>query len=337
MQFSSQISLQGFNTFGVNAKAKEFIQIKHENELQPLCDYLNLSGSPHLIIGGGSNLLLTKDFNGLVIINQLKGIKLIDESPSYYLIEAKSGEIWHDFVMHCLDKGYNGLENLSLIPGTVGASPIQNIGAYGAEAKDFIDSVQYIHLPTGKIITISNQDCQFSYRDSIFKQQLSGQYFILSVQFKLQKKYTLNTQYGAIQDALQKQGVLTPTAKAISQAVCSIRSNKLPDPKLIGNAGSFFKNPVVSKEQFELLLQNFPNMVAYPDKNGKKLAAGWLIEQTGWKGKCIGNVKVHQDQALVITNTGSATGLEILNFSQNIIDEVQAKFGVHLNREVVVV
>ncbi len=337
MQFSSQISLQGFNTLGVQAKAKKFIQIKNENELQPLCEYLNLSDSPHLIIGGGSNLLLTKDFDGLVIINQIKGIKLIDVSPNHYLIEANSGEIWHDFVIYCLDKGYNGLENLSLIPGTVGASPIQNIGAYGAEAKDFIDSVKYLHLPTGKIITITNQECQFSYRDSIFKKHLSGQYFILSVQFKLQKQYALNTHYGAIQDALQKQGVIAPSAKAISEAVCGIRSNKLPDPKVIGNAGSFFKNPVVSKEQFELLLQNFPNMVAYPDKNGKKLAAGWLIEQTGWKGKSIGNVKVHQEQALVITNLGSATGLEILNFSQKIIEDVQAKFGVHLDREVVVV
>ena len=192
-------------------------------------------------------------------------------------------------------------------------------------------------MPTGKIITITNQECQFSYRDSIFKKHLSGQYFILSVQFKLQKQYALNTHYGAIQDALQKQGVIAPSAKAISEAVCGIRSNKLPDPKVIGNAGSFFKNPVVSKEQFELLLQNFPNMVAYPDKNGKKLAAGWLIEQTGWKGKSIGNVKVHQEQALVITNLGSATGLEILNFSQKIIEDVQAKFGVHLDREVVVV
>ncbi|MBN9336757.1 MAG: UDP-N-acetylmuramate dehydrogenase, partial [Chryseobacterium sp.] len=284
----------------------------------------------------GSNILLTKDFDGLVIRLNLKGIteKIIDDNQ--VLVTAKAGENWHQFVMYCLDKNYGGLENLSLIPGNVGTSPMQNIGAYGTEIKDVFESCKVLNLETLELETLNSGQCQFGYRDSIFKQEGKGKYVILEVTFRLTRKdHKIDVEYGAIQSELAKMGISNPTIQDVSKAVINIRQSKLPDPKVIGNAGSFFKNPTISASQFENLKQNFENIPGYPNGDFVKVPAGWLIEQAGWKGKQIGNVASNQLQALVIINaTGNATGQEIFDFSTMIIDSVKEKFGIELEREV---
>ena len=330
------ISLKPYNTFGVDVKSKYFAEVRSLEELIETLKFSNSKKLPLLFLGGGSNILLTKDFEGIVIHLNLKGIheEIINENE--VLVTAKAGENWHQFVMFCLDKNYGGLENLSLIPGNVGTSPIQNIGAYGTEIKDIFENCKVLNLEKLQIETFNLEQCKFGYRDSIFKKEGKGKYVILEVTFRLTRKnHKIDVEYGAIQSELEKMGITNPTIQDVSKAVISIRQSKLPDPKVIGNAGSFFKNPTIPISQFKALKQKFENIPGYPNGDFVKVPAGWLIEQAGWKGKQIGNVASNQLQALVIINaTGTATGKEIFDFSTMIIDSVKEKFGIELEREV---
>lgn len=329
-------SLKPYNTFGVEAKAKYFIEINNVEALKDALSFSKEKSLPLLLLGGGSNILLTKDFDGLAIKLNLKGISENILNENEVLITAKAGENWHEFVMYCLKKNYGGLENLSLIPGNVGTSPMQNIGAYGTEIKDVFVNCLVLDLETLEIKTFDLEECRFGYRDSIFKQEGKGRYIILEVTFKLtQKDHLIKTEYGAITAELAHLGITHPTIQDVSQAVINIRQSKLPDPKQIGNAGSFFKNPTIPLAQFEELKQKFENIQGYPNGNVVKVPAGWLIEQCGWKGKQIGNVASHKLQSLVIVNaTGDATGKQIFDFSTEIINSVKEKFGIELEREV---
>lgn len=329
-------SLKPFNTFGVEAKAKYFVEV---NTVEELTETLKLSHTqtlPLLFLGGGSNILFTKDFDGLAIQLNLKGISEKFLNENQVLVTAKAGENWHEFVMFCLNKNYGGLENLSLIPGNVGTSPMQNIGAYGTEIKDHFVSCKVLNLQTLEVETFDLEKCRFGYRDSIFKQEGKNKYVILEVSFKLTtQNHTIKTEYGAIKSELENLGITNPTIQDVSKAVINIRQSKLPDPKKIGNAGSFFKNPTIPLAQFEDLKLKFDNIQGYPNGDFVKVPAGWLIEQCGWKGKQIGNVASHQLQSLVIINaTGEASGKEIFGFSTLIIDSVKEKFGIELEREV---
>jgi UDP-N-acetylmuramate dehydrogenase len=329
-------SLKPYNTFGLEANARYFAEVNSVKELIETLKHSNTQTLPILFLGGGSNLLLTKDFEGLAIQLNLKGISEEIINDNEILVTAKAGENWHEFVMFCLNKNYGGLENLSLIPGNVGTSPMQNIGAYGTEIKDVFAQCKVLNLETLEVETLNAEQCRFGYRDSIFKQEGKGKYVILEVTFKLTtKNHLIKTEYGAIQSELQNLGIENPTIQDISQAVINIRQSKLPDPKVIGNAGSFFKNPTIPLTQFEELKQKFDNIQGYPNGDSVKVPAGWLIEQCGWKGKQIGNVASHKLQSLVIINaTGNATGKEIFDFSTMIIESVKEKFGIELEREV---
>jgi len=329
-------SLKPFNTFGVEAKAKYFVEVNTVEELIETLKHSNTQTLPLLFLGGGSNILFTKDFEGLAIQLNLKGISEEFLNENEVLVTAKAGENWHEFVMYCLGKNYGGLENLSLIPGNVGTSPMQNIGAYGTEIKDHFVSCKVLNLQTLEVENFDLAKCRFGYRDSIFKQEGKNQYVILEVSFKLTtQNHAIKTEYGAIKSELENLGIINPTIQDVSKAVINIRQSKLPDPKKIGNAGSFFKNPTIPLAQFEELKSNFENIQGYPNGNFVKVPAGWLIEQCGWKGKQIGNVASHQLQSLVIINaTGNASGKEIFDFSALIIDSVKEKFGIELEREV---
>lgn len=330
------VSLKPYNTFGVDVSASYFAEV---NSVEELIETLKLSKTktlPLLFLGGGSNILFTKDFEGLAIRLSLKGITEESIDDNQILVTAKAGENLHQFVMFCLEKNYGGLENLSLIPGNVGTSPMQNIGAYGTEIKDVFESCKVLNLETLEIETFDLEKCRFGYRDSIFKQEGKGKYVILEVTFKLTTKlHRIDVEYGAIQSELEKLGIINPTIQDVSKAVINIRQSKLPDPKVIGNAGSFFKNPTIPLSQYENLKLKFDNIPGYPNGEFVKVPAGWLIEQSGWKGKQIGNVASHKLQALVIINaTGNATGKEIFDFSTEIINSVKEKFGIELEREV---
>jgi len=329
-------SLQPYNTFGVNAKARYFTEIHTVEELKEALNFSDAKGLPLLFLGGGSNILFTRDFDGLVIQLNLKGISLQPLNENEMLVTAKSGENWHEFVMFCLDKNLGGLENLSLIPGNVGTSPMQNIGAYGTEIKDIFDRCTILNLETLETEVFDLEKCRFGYRDSIFKQEGKGKYIILDVTFRLTTQiHSIRTEYGAIKTELEKSGIENPTIQEVSVAVISIRQSKLPDPKETGNAGSFFKNPTIPLTQFEALQQQFETIPGYPNGDSVKVPAGWLIEQCGWKGKQTGNVASHKLQALVIVNaTGKASGKEIFDFSTEIINSVKEKFGIELEREV---
>jgi len=329
-------SLKSYNTFGVDVKAKYFTEAETIEELKNAVNYSKDHGLSVLFLGGGSNILFTKDFNGLAIKLSLKGISEEDLNENEVLVTAKAGENWHEFVMYSLEHNYGGLENLSLIPGNVGTSPMQNIGAYGTEIKDVFVSCTVLDLENLELRIFDLGECRFGYRDSIFKQEGKGRYVILEVTFKLTKKdHHIKTEYGAIKTELENLGITHPTIQDISKAVINIRQSKLPDPKVTGNAGSFFKNPTIPLTQFEDLKQNFESIPGYPNGDSVKVPAGWLIEQCGWKGKQIGNVASHQLQALVIVNaTGNATGKEIYDFSTEIISSVKEKFGIDLEREV---
>lgn len=330
------ISLKPYNTFGVDINAKYFIEVQTIEELKDAVNYSKDHALQVLFLGGGSNILFTKDFDGLAIKLSLKGIDEKDISENEILVTAKAGENWHEFVMYTLEKNYGGLENLSLIPGNVGTSPMQNIGAYGTEIKDIFISCTVLDLTDLELKTFSLEQCHFGYRDSIFKQEGKGRYVILEVSFKLTKKdHHIKTEYGAIKTELENSAITHPTIQDVSKAVINIRQSKLPDPKETGNAGSFFKNPTIPLAQFEDLKLRFENIPGYPNGDVVKVPAGWLIEQCGWKGKQIGNVASHKLQALVIVNmTGNATGKEIFDFSTAIISSVQEKFGIELEREV---
>ncbi|MBN8718295.1 MAG: UDP-N-acetylmuramate dehydrogenase [Sediminibacterium magnilacihabitans] len=333
MQISQHLSLKPYNSFAIDVKAKYFAAFESVMVLEEL-----LSAAGHeqmLVLGGGSNILFTGDFNGWVLKNECKGIRLIDEDDNYFYVKAAAGENWHQFVMHCIAQGYAGVENLSLIPGNVGASPMQNIGAYGVEIKDVFHELEAFHREERKLVTFTLADCSFGYRESVFKNKYKDQFIILNVTFRLRKKPVFNTSYGAIEQELEKMGVQERSIKAISEAVIHIRRSKLPDPAETGNAGSFFKNPTIPTLQFEQLQQSFPTIVGYPAGAGQtKVAAGWLIEQCGWKGYRKGDAGCHARQALVLVNYGNATGAEIVQLSTDIINSVQEEFGIHLEREV---
>ncbi len=329
------INIKPYNTFGINVIANDLKIIQNIEDLKPI--FNQLKGSNFLIIGGGSNVLFTNDtYKGTIILNNLKGIEIVSETEEEVIVKGLSGEVWHEFVLYCIDKGYAGIENLSLIPGSVGASPMQNIGAYGSEIKDTFYTLEAYHIETGEIHIFDNESCEFGYRESVFKRKLKNQYFITSVSFKLKKKnYALNASYGAITSELEKNNISTPTIKDISNAVIAIRQSKLPNPKEIGNAGSFFKNPVVSNSIIEKIKVDYPNVSVYPvDEENSKVAAGWLIEQAGWKGKTLDNFGVHKLQALVLVNYGGATGKQIYDLSTQIIEDIKSKFGIELEREV---
>ncbi|WP_343685910.1 UDP-N-acetylmuramate dehydrogenase [Chryseobacterium gleum] len=329
-------SLKPYNTFGVDARARYFTEVNTIDELKEALIFAKNQSLQLLFLGGGSNILLTKDFEGLAIRLNLKGISEESINENEVWVTAKAGENWHEFVMYCLEKNYGGLENLSLIPGNVGTSPMQNIGAYGTEIKDIFISCQVLDLQNYALTTFNLEQCRFGYRDSVFKQEGKGRYVILEVTFNLtQKNHHIKTEYGAIQSELENLGIENPTIQDVSRAVINIRQSKLPDPKEIGNAGSFFKNPTIPLAQFEALKQKFENIQGYTNGDMVKVPAGWLIEQCGWKGKQIGNVASHKLQSLVIINaTGNATGKEIFDFSTEIINSVKEKFGIELEREV---
>lgn len=335
MIISSNISLKPYNTFGIDASAKFFTSIQSIENIKELLQSTEYKNNNHLILGGGSNMLLTQNVDAIVVKNNLKGIEIVKETEDSVFVKCAGGEVWHEFVMWCIDKNFGGLENLSLIPGCTGASPMQNIGAYGVEIKDTFYELEAIHSITGEQKTFSKSECEFGYRESVFKHQFKNQFIITSVTFQLSKKPTFHVEYGAIKQELEVMNISELSIKAISQAVINIRSSKLPNPKEIGNAGSFFKNPEVQASVYENLKINFPNIVAYPLENGNyKLAAGWLIEQSGLKGYRVGDAGVHKLQALVLVNYGGATGNEIYNLSTHVLQTVKAKFGVDLEREV---
>lgn len=335
MTISSNVPLKSYNTFGIDASAKYFTAVKSIQDLYELLGSNEYKSNEHLILGGGSNLLITKNVDALVVKNELKGIEIIKETAGHVFVKCAGGEVWHEFVMWCINKNYGGLENLSLIPGCTGASPMQNIGAYGVEIKDTFYELEAIHAVTGELKTFSKTDCEFGYRESVFKHRFKNQFIITSVTFKLSKTPVFHVEYGAIKQELDAMHISELSIKAISQAVINIRSSKLPNPKEIGNAGSFFKNPEVSAQVYNQLKINFPNIVAYPLENSHyKLAAGWLIEQSGLKGYRKGDAGVHKLQALVLVNYGNASGHEIYDLSTHVLQTVKEKFGVELEREV---
>jgi len=338
MQIEHNISLKPYNTFGIDVKAKAIASFSSADDLREILKDNDLKQLPKLILGGGSNLLFTKDFDGLVLKNNISGIACIKEDKDYFYVKAGAGENWHEFVMTCLKNNWAGLENLSLIPGNVGASPMQNIGAYGIEIKDRFDHLEAFNLETGKVEIFDAASCEFGYRESVFKRRFKDKYVIISVTFKLLKNPDYQVKYGAITTELEEMGVDDLSIHAISQAVINIRNSKLPNPKDLANAGSFFKNPVISAEQWEKISASHPEIPNYPAPGNQiKLAAGWLIEHAGWKGKRIGNVGMHARQALVLVNYGGATGQELYDHSTRVKNSVFEKFGVELEREVNIV
>ena len=336
MNIQENFSLKNYNSFGVDVSAKYFAEVTSLEELREALNYSKTESLPILFLGGGSNVLFTRDFNGLVIHLDLKGVTEEISNENEVLVISKAGENWHEFVQYCLAKNYGGLENLSLIPGNVGTSPMQNIGAYGTEIKDTFLSCKVLNLDTLVVEEFDHEKCNFGYRESIFKREGKGKYVILEVVFKLTRKnHAIKTEYGAIKSELEHLGIENPTIQEVSKAVINIRQSKLPDPKVMGNAGSFFKNPTIPLSQYEDLKEKFEHIPGYPNGEFVKVPAGWLIEQCGWKGKQIGNVASHELQSLVIVNkTGNASGKEIFDFSTMIIDSVKEKFGIELEREV---
>jgi UDP-N-acetylmuramate dehydrogenase len=336
IRWEENISLRPYNTFGIDAKARFFCRLKTENDLTQLFESDFYKSNRVLWLGGGSNLLFLHDFDGLVIKNELLGIEKKDETAEKVELSVASGVVWHELVMHCVAQNWGGVENLSLIPGTVGAAPMQNIGAYGVEAREVIKNVSGFDLRSGAKMTLSNQECEFGYRESIFKHTLKEKFFISSVTLTLTKKnHHINTSYGAIQDTLTHMNVSVPTLRDVSDAVIHIRQSKLPDPLLLGNAGSFFKNPTIAQNHYDELKKTHPFMPGYISENQQvKVPAGWLIEQCGWKGKRINEAGVHAHQALVLINYGSAKGDEIFSLAREIQHDVTKKFGINLTTEV---
>lgn len=330
----NDIEISSFTTFGIAVKAAQFATFSSVEELKLILSQKEKE-IPFMILGGGSNILFTKDFEGLILKNEILGFEIVEKTGDDVYVKAGAGENWHSFVIRTIGLNLGGLENLSLIPGNVGASPMQNIGAYGREIKDVFHALEAYHIESGEIHTFYNANCEFGYRESVFKNKYKHQYVILNVTYKLSKSHHLNTSYGAIEEELKKQGITSPTIKDVSNAVIAIRRSKLPDPNEIGNAGSFFKNPVIAIKQYEQLKTIYPQIPSYPAGEGlTKLAAGWLIEQAGWKGKTFDQYGVHKLQALVLVNYGGATGNEIYRLSAQIIESVNEKFGVTLEREV---
>ena len=334
MPVIENFSLKNLNTFGVEAYANWYVAIKNEEDLQELFADKQWRNCKRILLGGGSNMLFVNDFKGIVIHLQIPGIRTEIVGDEVY-VTAGAGVVWNDLVNYCVVHGFAGIENLSLIPGSVGAAPIQNIGAYGVELQDVFHSCRAFEIAHAEFKTFKKEDCRFSYRDSVFKSEFKGLYIITEVSFKLSHIFKPALSYGAIAEELHKREIKNPGIKDLSEVVSAIRVSKLPDPSTIGNAGSFFKNPIISENQFFKLKSNFPEMVNFPAGEGKiKVSAGWLIEHCGWKGKVVGNTGTWKNQALVLVNHGNATGQEIYKFSESIIESVQAEFGILLEREV---
>lgn len=334
MEIKNNFSLKNYNTFGIEAKAKQFVAVHSISDLKSILE--QHANDKKFILGGGSNMLLTKDIDALVIHIDLKGKKIIKEDEDFVWVESQAGENWHEFVLWTIDNNFGGLENMSLIPGNVGTTPVQNIGAYGTEIKDTFVSCEALKISNQELITFHLQDCHFGYRESIFKNEVKDQYIITSVIFKLTKRnHKINISYGDIASELAKNHIVKPTLKEVSNAVIAIRKSKLPDPKELGNSGSFFKNPILLKTDFEKIHQQFPEMKYYEiSETEVKVPAGWLIEQAGFKGKRFGDAGIHKNQALVLVNYGNATGQEILNVSKNIQETIFQIFGIHIEAEV---
>ena len=337
MEILHNFSLKKYNTFGIEAKAKQFVAVHSTAQLKTILE--ENKSHKKFILGGGSNMLLTKDIDALVIHIDLKGKKIIEDSDEFVWVESQAGESWHEFVLWTIDQNFGGLENMSLIPGNVGATPVQNIGAYGTEIKDTFVSCEAIAIENQEVKTFLKEECHFEYRESIFKNEAKDKYIITSVIFKLTKKnHKINTSYGDITNELEKNNISNPTLKEVSDAVIAIRQSKLPDPKDLGNSGSFFKNPILLKSDFEKIHQQFPEMKYYNvSETEVKVPAGWLIEQAGFKGKRFGDAGIHKNQALVLVNYGNATGQEILNVSKDIQDTIFKRFGINIEAEVNVI
>ena len=337
MKIKNQYSLKNLTTFGNNVYTKEFIEISSTREIQELIADEPLSNSRIFVLGSGSNVLFTKDFDGLVINNLIPGIKIVEEGNESCVVEAGAGVKWDGLVQFCVERNLGGIENLSAIPGTVGAAPIQNIGAYGQELEETFYELKAIEIGTGKQAVFNKSECKFSYRDSVFKNKLRNKFIITFVKLKLSKNPLINFSYKPVQEELQRREINSPTIKDIREIVISIRNSKLPDPKKLGNAGSFFKNPVITKEKFEELKKSYKDLKHFAvDENSVKIPAAWLIEECGWKGKRMGNVGTYEKQPLVLVNYGGASGKEILEFSIKIKNSVQSEFGVVLENEVIV-
>ena len=337
MEIQTNFSLKNYNTFGIEAKAKQFVAVHKVAELKLILE--ENKSEKKFILGGGSNMLLTQDVDALVIHVDLKGKKIIKEDDDFAWVESQAGENWHEFVIYTIDKNLGGLENMSLIPGNVGTTPVQNIGAYGTEIKDTFDSCEAMKIENQEMRTFTKEECHFGYRESVFKNETKNQYIITSVIFKLTKhNHKINTSYGDITAELAKNNITNPTLKEVSNAVIAIRESKLPDPKELGNSGSFFKNPILLKSDFEKIHQKFPEMKFYEvSPTEVKIPAGWLIEQAGFKGKRFGNAGIHKNQALVLVNYGNATGKEILDVSKDIQETIFKTFGIHIEAEVNVI
>ncbi len=336
MHIQEDISLKPYNSFGIDAKARYFATFNDYDSLQELVE--TNPATSLLVLGGGSNILFTQNFEGLILKNEIRGITELHEDNEHVYVKAGAGENWHQFVLYCIQRNWAGIENLSLIPGNVGASPMQNIGAYGVEIDDVFWDLEAWHIRDKKKVTFTRSDCEFGYRESVFKKKYKDQFIILNVTYQLKKKPRFNTSYGAIEQELEKMGITELSIKAISDAVINIRTSKLPDPSETGNAGSFFKNPTVSKEKFQILNSKFQGIVGHENIDGSvKLAAGWMIEQCHWKGVRRGDAGCHAKQALVLVNYGNASGNDIYTLSEEIKQSVNAKFGVVLEREVNIV
>lgn len=334
MLIQEDFNLKSFNTFHVSAHARYFADVTSSSELSEALAFCQQQKIPFMLIGQGSNLLFKEDYPGLIIELDIKGIALLEEDEDFFYVQAQCGENWHGFVQHSLQQAWYGLENLSLIPGTVGAAPVQNIGAYGVEIAEFLHELEALEIATGNLVTFTTVQCQLAYRHSIFKGELKDQFIITKVTFKLLKKARLNLSYPALQEALKNIDPEKLTPELVSKAVCDIRRSKLPDPGVIGNAGSFFWNPIVSEDELKRLQDAHPDIAAYPYQNQYKIAAAWLIDKAGWKGYREGDVGVHKDHALVLVNYGAATGAQLFNLSERIQASVAEKFGIELQPEV---
>lgn len=335
MEILTNYPLKQLNTFGLDVHTAYYCKVASIEEVREIITHPETKNLPKLILGGGSNMLFSSDFNGLVIHNCIDGISVQPEVNNSVLVSAGGGVNWHSFVMYCVEHGYGGLENLSLIPGCVGAAPIQNIGAYGVEIKDTFHGLTAVNLIDGSTRHFNAEQCRFGYRDSFFKQEGKGKFIITQVTFRLSKNPVINTTYGAISSQLQSMHITAPTIRDVSNAVIAIRQSKLPDPKVIGNAGSFFKNPEISMKQFMELQSKYPEIVGYKTQSDHmKVAAGWLIEQSGWKGKRVGNTGMHDKQALVLVNYGNAVGSELIEHAKRVQSGVKEKFNIELEMEV---
>jgi UDP-N-acetylmuramate dehydrogenase len=335
LKVGENISLKSFNTMGVSASARFYCAVENVDELKEAISWGKDKNLKIMTLGGGSNILFTSDFDGLIIHNNITGKVTLQENAELVHLYVGAGEVWHDLVRFAVRRDWYGIENLALIPGSVGAAPLQNIGAYGVELKDVLVRVHALDIDSLEEISFTNEECQFAYRDSIFKQEKKGQLVIFGIEIILSKIPSINIEYGDIRKVLEEKNIMSADAQAIYDAVCKIRQSKLPDPKELGNTGSFFKNPIVEKKVLEKIQKSHPEAPFYPiDNEHIKIPAGWLIEQSGWKGKRVGNTGNHEKQALVIVNYGDATGTEILEHARNVIDDIDKRFGIRLQPEV---